>query len=583
MVNEFGKTLWYALKLNIKVSPMYFIIVCLIGLAHGVLFGFSVLSTQLFFDTTALAISNSNYIRVAYIWAFILGITLISRELANGFHNLLQNDIESKVGIELKSIVHEKMNRLPAIMLEDTKLHDDIHKAIEGAGAVLENLTIVTMIITFHLPYFLFLSIYLHSLQPRFIIFLLLIFIPIMVMQFARRRISEKFEDVAAPINREFWDCNNSIVSRAPFMETRTLGAYGFFIKRFMGVMDRLTKAEFMTAKKNTLLEFILSIIRAIGYLGILYMLVVALLSGEISVGAFGAVFAAIGTLFWIMQQLMGNYVGSTMENMGKARNFMRFIDLQERSSDNDYNSDVVKSDGIYAKNISFSYPHSSNKSIDNVSVSIKKGEVVALVGANGSGKTTLARILMGIYLPNTGSVTTNGIDTASISGVFQDFQCYQMTLEENIKIAELSSNESVQKALLDAHIDINTDTYPNGLDTILAREFGGVELSGGQWQRIAIARGLYKNHDMIVLDEPTASIDPIEESRVYNQFIEMIKGKSALLITHRLGSVKIADRIIVMDDGKIIEEGTHMSLIKDNGLYAQMYNAQSEWYELSG
>lgn len=195
----------------------------------------------------------------------------------------------------------------------------------------------------------------------------------------------------------------------------------------------------------------------------------------------------------------------------------------------------------------------------------------------------------MGIYTPTEGRVLIHGMDTLKTdvksifvgqSGVFQKYQRYQMTLKENVQISANGNGSDFKKVLKQVGLDDKAACFPLGDETMLSREFGGVELSGGEWQRIAIARGLYRHHHMIVLDEPTAAIDPIEESHIYNQFIKLSKHKTAVIVTHRLGSIKIADKIVVMDKGKIIDMGSHNELMKRSKLYAEMYNSQSAWYQ---
>jgi ATP-binding cassette subfamily B protein len=220
--------------------------------------------------------------------------------------------------------------------------------------------------------------------------------------------------------------------------------------------------------------------------------------------------------------------------------------------------------------------------------LTINPGETVAIVGENGAGKSTLVRLLIGLYTPDEGRVYLHGVDTANagldtlsdgVSGVFQKYQRYQMILAENVSVSQVDKSESIDKAIKQAGIEFNENNFPKGKDTMLSREFNGIDVSGGEWQRIAIARGLYRSYDLIVLDEPTASIDPIEESRIYRNFIDISKGKTAILVTHRLSSVKIADRVIVMDSGKIVDMGLHSELLARNGLYAKMYNSQAAWY----
>jgi ATP-binding cassette subfamily B protein len=154
------------------------------------------------------------------------------------------------------------------------------------------------------------------------------------------------------------------------------------------------------------------------------------------------------------------------------------------------------------------------------------------------------------------------------------------MTLSENVHISETGSKNTEYEALNSAGVDIESGTFPEGADTMLSREFDGVDLSGGQWQRLAIARGLYRSHSLVVLDEPTAAIDPIEETRIYKQFMDISRDKTAIIVTHRLGSAKTADRVIVMENGSIIAAAPHEALLQECKEYSEMYASQAMWYE---
>ncbi len=170
----------------------------------------------------------------------------------------------------------------------------------------------------------------------------------------------------------------------------------------------------------------------------------------------------------------------------------------------------------------------------------------------------------------------------SNISSVFQDYQRYKMTLQDNIIISDTSTtfiNQCAQNSLKEADLNVNSKVFPQGMNTMLSRDFDGVDLSGGLWQRVAIARGFYKKHNMILLDEPTAAIDPVEESKLYMKFIELSKGKTSFIVTHRLSLTKMADRVVVMDQGKVVQIGTHKELISVKGKYQELYSSQSKWY----
>lgn len=228
---------------------------------------------------------------------------------------------------------------------------------------------------------------------------------------------------------------------------------------------------------------------------------------------------------------------------------------------------------------------------MDDVSFEIKKGETIALVGENGAGKSTLVRILAGVLIPDEGEVLVDGNDLFSVcqkerfrhtSAVFQQFIRYQMSLRENVEISDELSDEDKMKECVEKSEFTIDERFEEGYDTMLSREFDGIDLSGGQWQRVALARGLYRDSRFIVLDEPTSAIDPIEEGVLYRKFQKMIQDKMGVIVTHRLGSTKIADRILVLKEGKIVEEGNHEELMNMCGYYQKMYHEQAKWYSLS-
>ena len=581
----FNKIIRFGLSMTFKTIPFLFIFINIVAVAHGISYGFTIFMMQRFYDSVEAVITHNGIMRSAYLAVAALGLSMLLRELLNGIHNFMHNVCFNKMNGGMTKIIHGKMAKIDPVCMEDTNLHDDINKAQEGSGTISFIIFIGITLFTFYLPFFVFMALYLYYLKPLFIICIVLIFIPSLAGQLMRTNIIEKFEDKAAPIRREFEAHEQAITHKTWYKETRLLGGYVYFMRLFMDTMRRLGKAEWEANRKTNLINLGMNFFTLLGDGGIIYMLFDALLKGEISVGAFAAVHEGMGMLFSVMDEIIRNHIGNIASSLGKAHNFIRFMELPERGG---CARERKPETGIIAEGASFRYPNAETDSVSGINLTIRSGETVAIVGENGAGKTTLARLLTGIYKPSEGRVILFGMDTSdtnaqslfnNLSGVFQKYQRYQMTLRDNIRISDFESKADIETPLGQAGVALESGSFPNGAETMLSRDFEGVDLSGGEWQRVAIARGLYRSHDAILLDEPTAAIDPLEESRIYRQFIEMSKGRTSIIITHRLGSTQIADRVLVMDKGYIVGDGTHESLMTDCELYRNMYNSQAEWY----
>ncbi|MFF4484563.1 ABC transporter ATP-binding protein [Streptomyces sp. NPDC021218] len=248
----------------------------------------------------------------------------------------------------------------------------------------------------------------------------------------------------------------------------------------------------------------------------------------------------------------------------------------------------------IQARNVTFHYPGNELPALKNISVRVRRGEVLAIVGANGSGKSTLAKLLAGLYTPTTGTVTWDHTDISAtdseqlwrrLAMLPQHFSRWPVTARENITLGQGDQDEpSITAAAAAAGADIVLNSLPDGLDTNLAPSWwGGRDLSGGQWQRIAAARAFYRNAPVLICDEPTSALDPLAEEAVYQRIQALSEGRTVILISHRLGATRSADRIIVLDGGEITEEGTHDSLLDHHGgTYATMWRAQADTYASS-
>lgn len=249
----------------------------------------------------------------------------------------------------------------------------------------------------------------------------------------------------------------------------------------------------------------------------------------------------------------------------------------------------------ITFEDVEFRYPGSDRTALSAIDLEIRAGETIALVGPNGAGKTSLIKLLVGLYPPTRGRVLIDGEDIASldpgelrarIGVLFQDFVHYHFTVQENVGLGwmpEIDDRARAKEAAEMAGADATIEGLPDGYGAMLGRWFGGEELSVGQWQRLALARAFMRKSKILVLDEPTAALDAEGEHEIFERFAELKKDATAILITHRFSSVPMADRIVVLDDGRVVETGTHAELLAEGGLYARMWNLQAKSYLEAG
>ena len=576
----------------IKSKPSYYFANQSLSIIHGISHGTNVMIAQMFFDAVYRASTGDNSIGSVIIALILFVAFRFASDILNAVHNFTSNTVMQRSMGYMNSEINKKSALIDPAEYENPKRLDDINKAANGAGSSVFFTFIITTVFTFYLPYFIFMGFYLFTLKPMLILCLLFVFVPVFTAQILRSSVFSKLEDKAAPIRRELDAYNDAACGKGFYKETRNLGSFRYLKNLLADTIKSLNSAIWGANKRSALIDFGFNTLSLLGYGGIMFLLVKYLLDGPetgISVGAFAAVYNSIGMLFGIMQEVIERHLGNLANNFGQIRNFLRFLDIP---SDKRTDINISKKDGIKIENASFKYPNAEKDSLKNINLAIKPGETIAIVGENGAGKTTLVKLLTGLYKPTEGIVKIGETDVNTISyrslfenvsGVFQKYQRYALTLKENIQIGDFADNDGknkVEKILEENNIDKdNKDLFPDGIDTMLSREFDGVDLSGGQWQRIAIARGFYRDSDIIVLDEPTASIDPIEESAIYRKFVEIAKEKTAVIVTHRMGSAKIAERIVVMKDGEIAEIGSHDELVESGGVYAAMYAAQAGWY----
>ena len=291
----------------------------------------------------------------------------------------------------------------------------------------------------------------------------------------------------------------------------------------------------------------------------------------------------------------MFGYVSSTLsESALYLKDYFDFIDIKSQfKTKEDLPLPKTIQKGFEFKSVCFSYPESNHQILKDINFTIKAGEKIAFVGQNGAGKTTLTKLLLRFYEPTSGEILLDGVNInrynkaayqAYFGVLFQDFFRYEFSVKENIaigKIDEIENQERIERAAELSLADEVVSELELGYNQQLGKRFvKGAELSGGQWQKIALARAYMKNAEVIILDEPTSALDAKAESEVFDRLIHLIKNKTSVIISHRFSTVRQADRILVLENGTILESGTHEELMINNKLYAELFTLQAEGYQ---
>ena len=415
------------------------------------------------------------------------------------------------------------------------------------------------------------------------------------VQQTSRRREQDALEE--------------TLTDRTAGKEIRLYQTQTLWIQRWHRLGELLIEGQTGIRRRKLLVCLALDITRGVLYAGSLVLLLLEVFRSELSVGTYIAAAAALVQLNSIWDAVAFQCQAIVEETRPLFGDLYRFLGRNPNiptekthdfadPEDHDFCEPSQCADApdmphaiqdITLENISFFYPNTVEPTLDHITVAFKKGERVALVGPNGAGKTTLARLLLGLYRPHTGTIRVGNTPLIEenrrewwthCSAVFQDFTQYHLTARENIIFGDLEHPERMETAAIAGGAASVIGGLTDGYETILGSTFGGRDLSGGEWQRLATARSFMQETPwLVVLDEPTAALDPLAEQAVYERFIQRSAGRTSILISHRLSSVRTCDRVLVLDNGKIVEDGDHESLLKKGGIYAQFFNAQAQWY----
>lgn len=487
------------------------------------------------------------------------------------FENILQNCINNKT------------TRIPLKSYE----YSDFYKDIDLASSASRELRFMTMMFSSEILLYFFQFIAVSGILCTFHpLLVLLSFLAVLPDIFAKivkadREYLLENEIESTLLRKRYYE--SVLTTPKNIKEIRVYQNKNFFYELWNREREEFNRKNWELKKKNSLADLLNQIFNILTIAAIYGITIWLTLRGAISVGAFAASLGAVNTLKFNFGRICNLAVFSFQCGL-KGKYYYKVLDYEERVGIE--KNDVTIREGMHCENVGFSYV--PNKEVlKEISFVIHPGEKVAVVGENGSGKSTLVKIMLGLFQPDTGAVyygydRINDIKEECIyrenSAVFQDFCKYALTLWENVAISDMGKKTDRKKIqeLLKA---VSFHFGEIALDTGLVREFGGMELSGGNWQKLAIARGLYRSHHFIAFDEPTSAIDPLAEEQVIRSMLESDNNSIKVFVTHRLNTTKLADKIIVLEHGRIVGHGTHDQLMNNNPVYTKLWNSQANWY----
>lgn len=562
-----------SLKLVWKISKIDFLIMVIslvFRLLINILYVYQV--GKLFGEIGNLKVGQSLDLKQILFFGMIL---LLSR-FQNIFYERFFSTFVSmpRLELKLKQLMHDKVSKIPSRENCDAKTNVYVNRAVFAGTNIFRLVQIYTQLVMSVISFATIFAL-MSTMNIYLSIGLVVAIVPKIIVEMRETKIKVQNRDKRVELRRMEKLYRETITGDPQYIETKINGADEFFKQRYVDTrnnMDAVATDESAFIKNTGLIFSPLLIYSDIS--GILTG-VLLLYYDIISFSVFGSAVSAFTKLKEDITSILslveyGRRFGIMVEP------YFDFLAKIEREGEETTDGKTLELKDVY-----FKYPNAKDFAISGINLKINPGEKVAIVGINGSGKSTLSKLLLGEFEPTKGEVFIGGVSSKKLkepeiydkrSQVSQFFNRYEMSLMENI---------SFDKDLIFSESDVKSFVKKKeiALESVLGREFGGVELSGGEWQRIAILRGFNKTSEFITLDEPTSAIDPINEKEIYDFFDDNSNGKTEIIITHRLGAIKYVDRILVMENGKIIEDGDFRELTERQGKFKEIYDSQSELF----
>lgn len=513
-------------------------------------------------------------------------IIAISHTLIKFISNLVAEYQATKVSEYIDDKIHEKAVQLDLLFYESPDYYDTLKRA-KDAGPDKPTSIILGMInLMKSILLLLVISSILLSIHWALLPLLILLIIPILLIRIQQSKRLQELRLAQTPTERKASYFSYLITSDISAKEIRLYRLGNYLRKIYLDLRLGLLQEKMSVKRRLSIYELLATILSVIGIMICVWLIAYQSLIGKNSVGDLSIFIVVFIQSFSLTQSIAAN-ISSLYQNSIILKSIFDLLDLKNketksRAANNDIDENKFL---IRTQNLTFKYPLSQKSCLRNINIQLQPMKIYALVGLNGSGKSTLAKLLCGLYQPDSGSIFYQGKDVQlypkeeyrkEISAVFQDFVKYNVSIADNIKYGNIEhthSIEAIKNAAKKSGADEMIENMPKGYETLMGKIFeDGHEISIGQWQKLAIARAYYGNSKLIILDEATSALDTVAEHKLFEHLKENIGDRTALVISHRLSTVKQADYVYVMSKGTIIQSGTHEELIKIEGDYKKMF-----------
>lgn len=536
---------------------------------------------------------NWGFERYFFVLGLIVVLKLILKTVVNVTNRELRVQNEA-MSMEFPQEISKKIMEMDYDKLEDPEILDLKEKAlypITNYGAVSNLLVSTSTGITSVLTILGTIGIIIPFSKILLVVTLVLTFLSIYIDDKFSKYLQE-FAQGIVPINRKYGYYMGLMWEPTYQKEIRLFNMKNLITKRaeeYIGnVFDEMNKMYATQANVSSIRILIQTLIRFTTYSYVAARVISERFGPSIGIGQFTVI---VGANENFITSFKGAFTAAfdirmSLYHLEPFSEFMR-LDVEDKEEKELVPGDLEE---LEFKNVSFTYPNSDREILDNISFKINKGEKISIVGLNNAGKSTIVKLICRFFKPNSGEILWNGINIKEynkekymekLSCVFQDFALFPLSIKDNIVADKDFFKEKVYKIIEDVSLLNRINSLPEGIDTYLNKEIydGGTDFSGGEKQKLAISRGIYRNGELVILDEPTAALDPLAESEIYENFNELTNNKTSIFISHRMSSSKFCDKVLLLDDGKIVDFDSHENLMKGNNLYKDLYLAQAQYF----